>query len=160
MKRIVTILRAFLISPELFVSVLGVILLIVCPHWFAFLSGRIGSQAELLKYLGLLPAALVAFDLRFGKSVVLPDADKQTMLQNWPRYAELRCSVMIGVLYGFIFAVAGIAALLFDWRSPAAYQSAVLVTSLAGALTVSATLFYAHVKIEELFRENGQSRQE
>jgi len=158
MKLIYAFLRSFFISPELLVSVFGFALFEMRPHWFAFLSERIGSQLELLKYVGLLPAGLFAFDANIGRNVLLPNADKGTILQSWPLYGELKCSVGVGVLYGFIFAVAGIATLLFDWKNPAACQSALLVTSLAGALIASATLFYANVKMEEMFRQFGSKQ--
>lgn len=38
--------------------------------------------------------------------------------------------------------------------TPAAYQSAMLTTSVIGAVMVSATLYYANIKVEELFRQH------
>ena len=154
MKGVVAILRSFFISPEFLVSVVGLALCVFCPSWFVWLSDRVGHQAELLKYAGLLPAGLAAYDLKVAKGVLLPDADKRTVLQGWPRYWEMKCGVVVGLLYGAIFAVAGIIALLFDWKSPATHQSALLITSVAGALTVSVTLFFAQLKVEELFRQH------
>lgn len=156
MKQTKAILRAILISPELLVSVIGASLCFFWPEWFVWLSGRIGQEAELLKYFGLLPAGLVAYDLSIAKDILLPAADKRNILQGWPHYREFKGTVFSGILYACIFTVGGIAALLFDWKTPAAYQSAVLVIALAGSLTVAATLFNAHIKMEEVFRENGK----
>lgn len=156
MKQVKTILRAILISPELLVTVIGAGLCYFWPEWFIWLSRRIGQEAELLKYIGLLPAGLVAYDLTITKDVLLPAADKRNILQGWPRYHEFKATVFSGIFYACIFAVGGIAALLFDWKAPAPYQSAVLVIALAGSLTVAATLFNAHIKMEEVFRENGK----
>lgn len=157
MKRILTILRYFFVSPEFLMSVAGLTLFTFWPNWFVWLSERIGRQAELLKYFGLLPAALVVYDSQAVKNILLPASDKQTVLQGWGRYWDLKCGGVVGLIYGIIFAVAGFSALLFDWKTPAAHQSALLITSVCGALCVSATLYFTHIKIEELFR--GQKKQ-
>jgi hypothetical protein len=57
--------------------------------------------------------------------------------------------------YAGIFAVLGVSCLFFDWKAPEPYQSAFLLTSVVGAITVSATLYLAHIKIEELFRKHS-----
>lgn len=153
MKRFVTILRYFFVSPEFLVAVVGMALFTFCPNWFVWLSERIGRQAELLKYFGLLPAACVVYDSQAVKNILFPASDKQTVLQGWNRYWDLKCGGVVGLVYGIMFAVAGFAALLCDWKTPAALQSALLITSVCGALCVSATLYFTHIKIEELFRQ-------
>ena len=158
MKGITAILRSFFISPEFLISVAGLVLCVMWPSWFVWLSERIGRQVELLKYAWLLPAGLVAYDLKVAKGILLPDADKRTVLQGWAHYWELKYAVVAGLLHGAIFAVAGIVTMLCDWKNPAAHQSAVLVTSVSGAVTVSATLFFANIKVEELFREHWKQK--
>lgn len=158
MKGIVAILRAFLISPEFVVSLGGVMLGVLFPDWFDWLSERIGRQSDVLKYAGLLPAGLVAYSLKVSKSILFPDADKRAVLQGWARYWELKCGIVVGMIYSLVFAVAGIVTLLFDWKNPAAYQSAVLLTSVAGAMTVAGSLFQANIRIEELFREHWKQK--
>lgn len=153
MKKIVTVLRYFLISPECLVSVAGLALFEFWPSCFVWLSGRIGQQAELLKYFGLLPAALVVYNLQAVKNILFPSSDKKTILQCWDRYWDLKCGSMVGLVCGTIFAMAGFFALLFNWKQPEAHQSALLITSVIGAATVSATLYFTHIKIEELFRQ-------
>ncbi len=152
MKRILTTLRYVFVSPEFLIMVAGLAAFAFCPSWLLWLSGRIGHQAELLKYFGLLPAGLVVYDTTIVKSVLFPGADKNTILQRWQLYGDLKCGGVVALLYGVAFAVAGIAALLFDWQSPAPSQSALLITSVVGALTVSATLYFAHIRMEEVFR--------
>lgn len=153
MKMLSTILRYVFVSPEFLVLISGIALLMFCPSWFLWLSQRIGHQAELLKYFGLLSAGLVVYDSKTAKDILFPNADKKTILQNWPFYWKLKCGVAVGFLYGTAFAVAGLGSLLFDWQSPAPVHSAMLITSVIGALTVSATLYLAQIKIEELFRQ-------
>ncbi len=154
MKGIPTILRSVFIAPEFLVAVAGLALSVAFPSGFLWLSERIGQQSDLLKYAGLLPAGLVAYDLKVARSILLPDADKRTVLQGWSRYWDVKCAISVGLLYGVAFAVAGLFTMLFDWKTPASHQSAVLLTSVSGALTVSATLFYANIRMEELFREH------
>jgi Na+-transporting NADH:ubiquinone oxidoreductase subunit NqrB len=131
---------------------------VYCPGWFFWLSDRIGHQAELLKYLGLLPTGLMVYDSTIVKSILLPEADKSTILQSWQLYGNLKCGTVVALLYGIAFVVAGMAALLFNWQRPAPSQSALLITSIVGALTVSGTLYFAQIRIEELFREHRSQK--
>ncbi len=156
MKGIGAIVRSFVISLEFVVSIGGVMWFLLFPDWFLWLSQRVGQQSDVLKYMGLLPAGLVAYSLKVSKSVLFPGGDKRSILQGWPRYWELKCGVSVGMIYSLVFSLAGGGTLLFDWRNPAAYQSAVLLTSVAGAMTVAGSLFHANMRIEELFREHSK----
>jgi len=158
MKGVTVILRSVVVSLELLVCVAGVGMCVAFPGWFYWLSERIGQQADVLKYAGLLPAGLVAYDLKVARSILLPDADKRTILQAWPRYWEFKCVVVAGLVYGVLFGVVGLATMLFDWKSPEAYQSAALLTAVAGAVTVAASLFHGNLRVEELFREHWKQK--
>lgn len=158
MKRVTVILRSVVVSVEFLVVMAGVAAGAMLPNEFHWLSERIGQQADVLKYAGLLPAGLVAYDLKVVRSILLPDADKRTILQAWPRYREFKCVVVVGVVYGVLFGVVGLATMLFDWKSPEAYQSAALLTAVAGAVTVAASLFHGNVRVEELFREHWKQK--
>jgi hypothetical protein len=152
MKRFLAILRYFFVSPEFLVVLAGLALANYFPNLFVWLSGRIGQEAEVLKYFGFLPALLVAFNLKLIKNFLFPDADDKKALQNWNQYWNIKTGCAVGLLFSCLLAATGIMALLFDWKSPAAYQSAILITSVVSALTVSATLFHAHIIVEEHFR--------
>ncbi|HOY57897.1 MAG TPA: hypothetical protein PK640_07145 [Verrucomicrobiota bacterium] len=154
----VSIIRSFFVSLEFVVSISGVLLCFLFPEWFLSLSQRVGQQSDVLKYAGLFPAGLVAYSLRASRSILFPDGDKHSILQGWSGYWELKCSVVAGIVYSLAFALAGVGTLLFDWKNPAAYQSAVLLTAVVGALTVSGTLFQANIRIEELFREHSKPK--
>jgi hypothetical protein len=158
MRGIPAILRSIFISPEFLVVIAGVALACVFPRECIWISQRISQQPELLKYAWLLPAGLVAYDLNVAKSILLPDADKKMLLQGWQRYWELKSTTTVGVLYGFGFAVAGLVTMAFDWKVPASHQSATLLTAVIGAVAVAASLFYAQIRIEELFREHNQTK--
>ena len=155
MKRCGAILRSVFVGPEFLIVIAGAALLVFFPNPFIWLSERIGNQAELLKYFGLLPAGLVVYDATVAKNILLPDGDKQQIFQSWELHWEFKCAVVVGLVYSFCFAIAGIVALLFDWQTPEAHQSALLATSVAGGLMVSVTLFFAHIRIEELFRQHS-----
>ncbi|MEJ7745481.1 MAG: hypothetical protein WKF61_01760 [Luteimonas sp.] len=121
-----------------------------------WLSGRIGGQADLLKYFGLLPFGLVVYDSKVVKSILIPDGDKLNLFQQWDLYGDFKLGCIVGLIYAVLFAVVGIACFFFDWKVPSAHQSALLLTSMTGALTVSATLYFAHLKIEEMFRRHSR----
>ena len=155
MKYLLSTLRYIFVSPECLVCVAGTAACIFFPSGFARLSNRIGGQAELLKYFGLLPVGLLVYNTNAVKSILMPEADKLNALQSWELYPDFKLGCVIGLAYAIGFTGAGIACLLFDWKMPQAYQSAFLLTSITGALTVSATLYFAHIRIEELFRRHS-----
>ena len=154
MKRLGSILRSFFVSLEFLVSLGGLAVFWFYPAQLAWLSNRIGSQAEVLKYAGFLAAGLLVYDAKVVRSILLPDADKRTVLQGWDFYWNLKCGAVTGLIYGALFALAGVVALLFDWKAPEAYQSAFLLTGVIGGFTVSGSLYFANIRIEELFRQH------
>ncbi len=74
---------------------------------------------------------------------------------NWELYFDFKLGCIIGLAYAAVFSVVGVSCLFFDWKVPEAFQSAFLITSVVGAITVSAMLYFAHIKIEELFRKHS-----
>lgn len=155
MKTLISILRYVLVSLEFLVCVAGAAAWFFFPSSLGWLSERIGSQAELLKYFGLLPVGLVVYDTTVVKNILMPESDKRNALQNWELYLDFKLGCIVGLAYAGIFAVLGVSCLFFDWKAPQPYQSAFLLTSVVGAITVSATLYFAHIKIEELFRKHS-----
>ena len=155
MKRLLSILRYVFVSLEFLVCAAGIALYVFLPGQFIWISERIGSQAELLKYFGLLPIGLVVYDSTVSKNILMPDADKRNAFQRWELYGDFKCGCIVGLGYAVLFGFAGIGCFFFDWKSPAAHQAALLLTSITGALTVSATLYFAHIKVEELFRQHS-----
>lgn len=154
MKPIAIILRAVFISPEFALIGLALALLHYCPNWFQNLSERIGHGAEFIKYTGALPAALLAFDAKTTRDILFCGADKKNILQSWPLYGSLKITCMVGLFYGIVFTVGGLAGMLFDWQHPAPFQSASLVIAICGAFAVSGTMYYAHISVEEHFRQS------
>ena len=148
-------MRYVFVSPELLVCVSGLALFVFLPEQFVWLSERIGTQAELLKYFGLLPVGLFVYDSTVAKGILMPDSDKRGYFQKWEDYEDFKSGCMVALCYAGFFGATGVACLLFDWKTPLALQSAFLLTSIVGALTVSATLYFAHIKIEELFRQHS-----
>jgi len=155
MKWCLNILRYVFVSPEFLVCVTGAALCIFLPDKFVWLSERIGNQAELLKYFGFLPVGLVIYDSTVVKTILMPESDKRNDFQKWERYADFKCGCIVGLVFAVIFGIAGIASFFFDWKIPAPFQSAFLLTSIAGAVTVSTSLYFAQIRIEELFRKHS-----
>jgi len=154
------ILRAFFISPEFLISLAGLTLCWWRPTWLLAVSEQIAQRSDVLNYAWLLPAGLLGYDAKVARDILFPAADKETLLQGWQRYGELKSGIVVALVYGLIFAGAGIVAMLFDWKTPDAYQSATLISAVVGALTVSVTLYFAEIKVVELFREGLTQRGE
>jgi len=155
MRGLLAILRYAFISPEFLVCLSGIAVYNFFPGQLVWLSGRIGDKAELLKYLGLLPFGLVAYDSNVIRDILMPHSDKKIIFQKWEFYADIKWGCIVALLYAVLFGVVGCACLLFDWKAAVAYQSGFLLTSIVGALTVSASLYFTHIKIEELFRQHS-----
>jgi hypothetical protein len=153
MTRAMTVFRYVFVSPEFLVIVAGLAFCVLFPTQSVWVSARIGAQSDLLKYFGLLPIGLVVYDSTVVKSALMPDADKRSSFQKWEHYYDFKLGCIVALVYAVIFGITGIACFFFDWNTSMAHQSAFLLTSIVGALTVSATLYFAHIRIEELFRQ-------
>ena len=157
MKSLLSILRYVFVSLEFLACVAGTAACFFFPAAFGWLSERIGNQAELLKYFGLLPVGLVVYDTTVVKNILMPEADKKNVLQAWDLYFDFKLGCIVGLAYAGVFSVTGVCCLFFDWKVAEPYQSSFLLTSVVGAITVSATLYFSHIKIEELFRKHSLS---
>lgn len=155
MRRLLTILRYVFVSPELLIGVVGLSSCVFLPAQMVWLSERIGTQAELLKYFGLLPVGLIVYDSTVAKSILMPDGDKWSSFQKWEDYEDFKAGCIVALCYAVLFGIIGVACFFFDWKTPSGHQSAFLLTSIAGALTVSSILYFAHIRIEELFRRHS-----
>ncbi len=117
MKTLLSILRYVLVSLEFFVCVAGAAAWLFFPSGLGWLSERVGSQAELLKYFGLLPVGLVVYDTTVVKNILMPEADKRNALQSWELYFDFKLGCIIGLAYAAIFTVAGVSCLFFRLES-------------------------------------------
>lgn len=154
MKLIAATFRFIFLSFEFLICVAGVGITVFAPDQLTWLTNKIGEQTELLKYFGFLPAGLVYYDSTLLKSILMPDADKQNTFQKFEYFGDFQIGCWVGLIYGVLFAIGGITCFLFDWKTPNPYPAAFLFTSILGALTVTASLFFAHIKIEVLFRQH------
>lgn len=155
MKHILAIFRSVFVSFEFLVCVAGLSIYGLLPEQFMWLGIKISEQAELMKYFGFLPIGLVVYDLKIVKSILMPDSDKRNAFQRWEHYGDFKLGCFVGLFYAVFFAIGGIVSFFFDWKTPNSHSAALLITSMVGALTVAASLYCAHIKIEVLFRQHS-----
>jgi hypothetical protein len=154
MKVVLSCLRYIIVSFELVVCLSGLFVYVFWPSQLAWISQYIGGSKEFLKYFCFLPLVLVVYDSKCVKSILFPISDIKSYFQKWDMYFDFKMGCIIGLMYAIVFAVSGLVCFFFDWKRPAAFQSAFLLTSILGALVATASFYLHSIKIEEVFKQH------
>jgi hypothetical protein len=133
--------------------VAGVACLWWLPSTFENIAHRIATNGEMLRYLGLLAAALLTYDVKVAKSILLPEDDDRNLLQKWDRFGDLKICVWVGMIYDLLFAGLGLIDSLFDWTKPTAFHAVALCVAIAGGIITSGTLILAEIDLRIMLRK-------
>ena len=155
MKPFGAFLRCLFISPELLVIIAGAACIQWLPGPFEHIAHRIATNGDILRYLGLLAAALVAYDVTVAKSILLPEDDNRNVLQNWDRFPDLKMCVWGGLIYALLFAAIGVIASLLDWAKPTPFHAVSLCVAIVGGLVTAGTFLLAQFNLAILLRKHS-----
>lgn len=138
-------LRGLIVSPEMLVVVTAAYLVIDTPNLFTRVSNAIATGPDAVKYLALLPAGVLAWSVTEAKSILLPREDTKALLQNWPRYPDLKARVGIGLGFQLLFALATFCAWVYSptFENPKSFVVAGM--SVVGSLVCSASFLMASI---------------
>ncbi|MEK6760196.1 MAG: hypothetical protein AABY51_10535 [Deltaproteobacteria bacterium] len=151
MKILKCYLFCIVISSEFLVLLIGVFLF-TQQELIGFLSSKISDNSELLKYVALLPATLVVYVFKESKTLLFPKDDEKKVLQGWQDYWKLKIRFNIGLLYSITFAFIGVTALIFGFKINEPVGFTLVLISVAGGLIVVAHIYFAIIKLSEIFR--------
>ena len=138
MKKILEITRVFFISPELLLVVIGISIQ-------QFLTKPVG---RLLTEINI-PCALLCWSLAYGRKLLFPEKDKNSILQKWPDYWILRICFHVALAWNLIFVLISIYAWTGDWKHPSPDHFISLAISIIGSATCSFSIYNAQTRVEE-----------
>lgn len=145
MTSIKSTLHGVFVSPEMLIIAVATYLVIDTPDSIRRISIGIAAGPDVVKYLALLPAAILVWSITEAKSILLPGEDKKALLQNWPRYPDLKGRVAIGLCFQFLFALAAFSVWIYSPKFDDPKSFVVAGMSLVGCLVSGSTFLMASI---------------
>jgi len=140
-----------IVSPECLVLLIGWGIWQYARNQLDSVATALPSNAEIIRYLTVLPFGLFLWLLKEGKDVLFPgDREENKYLVRWPDYWRLKLTFVVAVIYGFLFAAMGVLVWILGWKVNEARGFGMLALSLIGALIASGTVYFAKIKEKEI----------
>ncbi|WP_065089111.1 hypothetical protein [Acidihalobacter prosperus] len=147
MASIKSTLRWVFVSPEMLIIAVAAYLIINTPDSIRRISSAFAAGPDAVKYLALLPAAIFGWSITEAKSILLPAEDTKALLQNWPRYPDLKGRVAIGLCFQLLFALAAFSVWVYSPKFDDPKSFVVAVLSVAGSLISGSTFLMASIAV-------------
>ena len=155
MTSVKSALRGLFVSPEMLIIAVAIYLITDMPRSIAQISNAIAEGSDAVKYLALLPAAILVWSINEAKSILLPDEDKKALLQHWPRYPDLKSRVAVGLCFQLFFALATFSAWIYSPKFDDPRSFAVATMSVAGCLVGGATFLIASIAVRGIAKRGS-----
>ena len=137
MNRVLYILKIVIISPEFASLAIIALLAFIQPNFFIWLSSRINTTNEMVKWFGLLPAGMTGVMVTRNTELLSPGPQEtaKTLLQ-WSEYYKIEYRFWICLFFGTIGSIAcGYVMLFGDLK---AY---IMLTIFLGGIVISSISF-------------------
>lgn len=150
MKRFLDIVVAIAISFETVVVVSCVAASLWLGDPIATLGARMQQDAELVRWLALLPVGLLGFTVMKHKWLLLPRSESTKALRQWPKYH------MIQDRYGvaLVWLLLSSAVTIYLWATAIDFASVNQFVWFFGAIMVSlvatGTVFWAGITLDQI----------
>lgn len=135
-----TFLRKLLVAPETLASVLLAIAVRLFPQIFEWINGWTSGIDQ--QYRWLLATPYIPLSLYWGRRLLQPNASP-SLLQAWPRYPELRSTVIAAVLWSALATIAALVGLFPRGGMPDAFAGALAVGGIAIGCLSSISIYIA-----------------
>ncbi|MDN7953774.1 hypothetical protein QZM74_29100 [Burkholderia multivorans] len=149
MKKILEIARAFFVSPELLLVVIGVAI----HRYFSKPVDRIIASVtvsdDFFKWVIAIPSALLCWSLVSGRKLLFPEKDGGGVLQGWSDYWILKICFYVALVWNLIFVLISIYAWTGNWRHPSSDHFISLAISIIGSAMCSFSIYNAQIRVDE-----------
>ncbi|MEW6487168.1 MAG: hypothetical protein AB1578_04535 [Thermodesulfobacteriota bacterium] len=149
MNRLKDILVATLVSLEALVLVGSVGVYILAPSCFVWLGARL-TQNEPIKYLALVPVALLVVMVRSAGDLLFPSSVDFTILQKWPDYHMVKDRYLISLVITGACTLVVISIWALSLPLSQALNAFAFVTAIAVALVAYGCFAYATWTVKEI----------
>ena len=143
--------RTLSISLEFVVILLCVYIGLAQLDALRALVSYVNINGDPLKYVALLPAGILVWNLSLLRKIRFPERDAKKILQKWEGYYTLRIILDVALFYSVTFAITGAS----TWITPMFFSPEirilVLLGSFIGAAIVGLSCYDAELQVNEAF---------
>ncbi|MDB5814724.1 MAG: hypothetical protein JWN23_1841 [Rhodocyclales bacterium] len=142
-------LRVLLISFESLIIIGSLYLAVEQKEILQRAAASLSIDGEVLKYMMLLPIALLAWIAKELRDLVFENARVARLLVSWPDYWKLKAHVSAALVFAITFAVTSVTPWLFQAGISSGFNLLLFALSLLGQLSVAASVYSARFQIQE-----------
>ena len=150
--RILDLIRAVLISPEVLVGLIPFLLLAYWPEPAVFLTEQIAGDLKWGFGAVMAPITFMAVAYQLGSDVLSPQGTRRALL-DWPDYPMLKGRVLLTLATCIVGALLAGVGLYMVARSKSVFGSTLILAGVLASATSLATVALAKWKIREIVRE-------
>lgn len=155
MKALARSLYYVAISPQTFVIIVVLFLVMARPDWVMSLSGAISDIHDAAKYVAFVPVAIFAWCWKNGQGILFPPEDIRGIILEWPRFPELKARVFIGLLFQVLFAISSVIAWFMSPSLAHPYSMIVVAGAIVGGAIGAWTFYMAAIATREITKRAG-----
>src|SRR5471032_1538043 len=153
-KKFLYLIFVILYSCE-FVSIFAFgFIFIFYKQYLNFVVLKVNFNADLIKYLILLPISIFIWILKEVKDVVVLEKDNIKFLVNWPNYWKFKIHLLVSIIYGFIFIVFSTIPWVRKENISDALGLALFFEGLLGMIIVASSIYFAQISLKEIFNKD------
>lgn len=86
-------------------------------------------------------------------TILFPPDDTKGILQNWPRFKDLKATVLIGLVYQIAFTITGLVTWLYKPEIDTKLSIVLITVAICGALSGAVTFFLASLMAREITKK-------
>lgn len=116
----------------------------------AALAAQLGDDSEKIKWLALIPVALLGWMIANAKELLFPEAPNAELLHDWPDYVMVKDRHIISLVSGALCSAFSVGVWMFCAVSTNALAFTVLTASILISIATFASYHLATVKIRNI----------
>jgi len=152
-RKILDIVRLFLISPEFFVLVLFWDLFSLYPKPMILLGSEIVREGSMVQYIALLPVALLTMAYSLSKDALRPlDGDKNRLLYEWPEYWRLKFRALAALFFCLVASAGSIGLWVFKMLLAPSLLGVGFAAAVVLALVSTTSLYLGYLRLREILQ--------
>jgi hypothetical protein len=145
MRRVFYLFRVAIISPEFVSLAIIALLLYIQPSIFIWLSSKIDTTNEMVKWFSLLPAGITGILVSRNSELLSPGSQElSAILLKWPDYYKIEYRYWICLFFSILGAIScGSVSLFGDLKNHimlAIFLAGIIIASITFLTFLSATI--------------------
>jgi len=113
MSRSRDILASIFISFEFLIALVAALSYSVCSARIGVAAAHLGSNAEKIQWLALIPVALLGLMIASTKDLLFPEGPNSTLLHEWPNYSMVKDRFVLSLVWGGLCSVLSVGIWVF-----------------------------------------------